>query len=245
MPVSSSTSLRAFTIANSALGLVLLLTLPNACARKAPPAPAAQGPSAKEIEARLLRISEAALAAKKYSGLTARGWESLGAMLPASLGQLHATGAATGHLDSAATKTSKATRRYASTSQTAKIEVLDVVEANGVLLAFMLQQAAAEGHHGQPAQAASEPFSVSLAVGPHPALARYTPATRESIITIAVAKRFLIELTLTPSSGTGEALGIARTLPLGAFAAVSGVDAPDADPTAITSAAVEGTVVAQ
>lgn len=256
MPVSNSTSLRApktdsstrtpvTRVCRAACCVALCIGLITACDRKSATAPATKAPSAKEIETRLLRISEVALVAKKNSGLTAHPWKSLGAILPDSIGVLRAIGEPTGHLDRDVTKVSKATRHYASNVHTVKVEVMDVVEANDVLLAFMLQQAAADANSTSRLQTSTEPVSASLNVGPYPALGRYTPATRQSIITLAIAKRFILELSVTPSTGVNEALAIARTLPLGAFATLPSISASGEEPREIESPAVERAVLAK
>jgi hypothetical protein len=191
----------------------------------------------------LLRISETALIAKKNNGLTARPWELLGAILPDSIGPLRAVSVPSGHFDRDGTKVSKATRDYASGTQVVKVEAMDAVEANGVLVAFMVQQAAAEPYRATNELSDGAPVTASLQIGPHPALARYTPASHQCVITAAVAHRFIIEVNVTPSIGIHEALAIARALPLGAFASLPNVTASGDEQLVGDSTSVERTVL--
>lgn len=221
---------------HSLLIIAAFLPLVFACAPNA--SPEAKGPSADEIQSRLLRISESALAAKKSADKPALPWETLATMLPDSLGTVTATGAATGHVDATTTHISKAKRSYSHAAQAVKIELMDVTRAPGVMLAFMLQRGAVQRPAvptGNPAVVTPAPPAESIheatSIGPHPALTRITPATQESVVTLALTQRFVVEVRVTPSTTATDATRIAAALPLSAIEALA-VPAPPGPSTA-------------
>lgn len=233
MPVNSSTNSHAFknpSPLHVRLAATLALMWLSACNSSAEPAKPT-GPSPQEIEQRLLRISETALAARAGSEPPAQPWASLAAVLPDAIGKLTASAPATGHTDTAATQISKANRTYVADGQTAEVQVMDVARAPSVLLAFLLQQSASQ----QPNAVAEDGSKItSTNVGQHPAITRYASVSRTAHVTIAVAKRFVVELRLSPTPSIEEAARIAGALPLEAIAALATPPVTAGEPQATT-----------
>ncbi len=238
MPVNSLISSRASTSLkprrSAVVATSLALLLASACNQNAEPVKP-KGPSAQEIEQRLLRISEAALAARPAPDATVQPWTRLAAVLPDAIGKLTASAPATGHTDTIGTQISKASRSYVVDKQTATIEVMDVARAPSVMLAFLLQQSAAK----DPSAATEDGSKVTATnVGVLPALTRYAPTAREGHVTVAVANRFIVELRLSPTPNIEEAARIAGALPLEAIAALASPTVKTGEPPTATPAAV-------
>lgn len=235
MPVSSSTNSRVFNSPkNTAFALscmtlyfafcATLCTTLAACKGNEPEVQ--QGPTAQDIEERLKRISEAAIVAKQSASVPVIAWESLAALLPDSLGKVTATAPASGHYDADGTRLSKTTRSYALDDAKIEIDLMDSVRASGVMLAFALQQAAAQRQTAAQKQPTAETNVIAANVATYPALVRMNTTTQEATVTLALAHRFLIEVRVAPTDSAQTALLIANALPL---ATIVGLIPPDAE----------------
>lgn len=194
--------------------------------------PKKEGPSAQDLEQRLLRISEAAIVAKQAAESPLCPWEKLAATLPDTVGRLVAVGPAAGHTDNDATLMSKATRGYVTEGQAVTLELLDSAHSPSVLMAFMLQHAATAQNRDAKSDSGEE--LKATRIGEHHALSRYNARSREGTVQVMVAQRFLLEVRLTPGDNANEALQVASTLPLDAIAdldprAAEPSDAPAAE----------------
>lgn len=237
MPVNSSISSRACskTASNhnvlgdsayrniaSRFAWVLVASLTGLClnisACSSSTEPKKEGPSAQDLEQRLLRISEAAIIAKQAAESPLCPWEKLATTLPDTVGRLVAVGPAAGHTDNEATLTSRATRGYAAEGQSATLELLDSAHSPTVLMAFMLQHAAtAQNRDGK--NDSGEELGATR-IGEHHALTRYDVRSRKATVQVMVAQRFLLEVHLTPGDNANAALLVASALPLDAIAAL-------------------------
>lgn len=181
-------------------------------------APKQAGPSAQELEQRLLRISEAAIVSKQATDSPLCPWEKLATTLPDTLGRLVAVAPATGHTDDDTALMSKATRAYAAEGQTVTLELLDAAHSPSLLMAFMLQHAATAQNRDTKGDQGEELNATRI--GAHHTLTRYNAQSREASAQVMLAQRFLIEVRLAPGDNENAALQIASALPLSAIAAL-------------------------